>query len=185
MSSAANEFRSDYDAPEKCEKINKRNKHKKFVLFLSRFHLEKPFFTTKFNRLSGTGIDSLPAELRKKIAEIVAAPVASSHGSIDGVIGRQNFRDDVKRKIEKAPEPRSVDFVKPLPQTKSLLGAKLWKRGGRRVREAKKQFALREMRRQQKRMNIVESEHARVTSKEFKTGVYASEESHIDHQNGS
>lgn len=104
----------------------------------------------------------MPDELHKKIAEIVAAPVDAC---------QNNIRDDVKRKPEKAPEPRPVNFVKPLPPTKPLLGAKLWKRGGKRVREAKKQFAARAMRRQQNLMNIVESEQARVTTKEFNTGV--------------
>lgn len=87
-------------------------------------------------------VQSLPVDLRKKAARLVAAKctlaarVDSVHASNDGAIG-QKFADEISSKLDKWIEPPPVKNVKALPKP---LDQASKKRGGRRVRKMKERL---------------------------------------------
>ncbi|XP_046847434.1 U4/U6 small nuclear ribonucleoprotein Prp31-like [Xenia sp. Carnegie-2017] len=101
-------------------------------------------------------VQSLPQDLRKKGARIVAAKctlaarVDSFHENVDGSIGR-NFFEDIEHKFRKWQEPPPLKEAKPLPRPDD---APKKKRGGRRVRKMKEKSAITELRRQANRVQF-------------------------------
>lgn len=103
-------------------------------------------------------VESLPAELRKKAARIIAAKstlaarVDACHEAPDGNIGRM-LREEIEKKFDKLTEPPPVKFVKPLPKP---IDPSRKKRGGKRVRKNKERYAMTELRKQANRLNFAE-----------------------------
>ncbi|TKR92086.1 hypothetical protein L596_006802 [Steinernema carpocapsae] len=101
-------------------------------------------------------VQSLPPDLRKKGARLVAAKctlaarVDSLHESPNGEIGR-DLADQIDKKIEKFLEPPPVKNQKALPKP---LDKASKKRGGRRVRKMKERLGLTELRKKANRMDF-------------------------------
>ncbi|XP_048477054.1 U4/U6 small nuclear ribonucleoprotein Prp31 [Rhincodon typus] len=105
-------------------------------------------------------VQSLPQDLRKKAARLVAAKctlaarVDSFHESAEGKVG-YDLKEEIERKFDKWQEPPPVKQVKPLP---APLDSQRKKRGGRRYRKMKERLGLTEIRKQANRMCFGEIE---------------------------
>uniref|UniRef100_V9KSA3 U4/U6 small nuclear ribonucleoprotein Prp31 n=1 Tax=Callorhinchus milii TaxID=7868 RepID=V9KSA3_CALMI len=105
-------------------------------------------------------VQSLPPDLRKKAARLVAAKctlaarVDSFHESSVGKVGYE-LKEEIERKFDKWQEPPPVKQVKPLP---APLDGQRKKRGGRRYRKMKERLGLTEIRKQANRMCFGEIE---------------------------
>ncbi|KAM8794838.1 U4/U6 small nuclear ribonucleoprotein Prp31 [Eudromia elegans] len=105
-------------------------------------------------------VQSLPPDLRRKAARLVAAKCAlaarvdSFHESQDGKVGYE-LKEEIERKFDKWQEPPPVKQVKPLP---APLDGQRKKRGGRRYRKMKERLGLTEIRKQANRMSFGEIE---------------------------
>uniref|UniRef100_A0A8C1JH64 U4/U6 small nuclear ribonucleoprotein Prp31 n=1 Tax=Cyprinus carpio TaxID=7962 RepID=A0A8C1JH64_CYPCA len=105
-------------------------------------------------------VQSLPPDLRRKAARLVAAKctlsarVDSFHESVDGKVG-YDLKEEIERKFDKWQEPPPVKQVKPLP---APLDGQRKKRGGRRYRKMKERLGLTEIRKHANRMTFAEIE---------------------------
>jgi U4/U6 small nuclear ribonucleoprotein PRP31 len=118
-------------------------------------------------------IQSVPPDLRRQVARIVAAKctlasrIDSFHHSRDGIIGT-NLRSEINTRIEKLQEPPPVKLVKPLV---APIEAARKKRGGRRARKIKERLGTTELRKQANRMTFGEiQEDAYQDDLNFSTG---------------
>jgi U4/U6 small nuclear ribonucleoprotein PRP31 len=110
-------------------------------------------------------VQSVPAEFRTKAARIVANKVAlacrvdAAGESSDGQIGR-NLKAQVDKRIEQLLQPPPDKAVRALPAPKE--GPKN-RRGGRRVRKMKEQYAVTDTRKAANRMAFGEAEAETMT----------------------
>ncbi|KRZ72678.1 U4/U6 small nuclear ribonucleoprotein Prp31, partial [Trichinella papuae] len=101
-------------------------------------------------------VQSLPADLRRKAARLVAAKctlaarIDSVHSHSDGSAGLK-LAEEVRSKFEKWQEPPPKKLIKPLSKP---LDQASKKRGGRRIRKMKERLGLTELRRKANRMNF-------------------------------
>ncbi|XP_003377877.1 u4/U6 small nuclear ribonucleoprotein Prp31 [Trichinella spiralis] len=101
-------------------------------------------------------VQSLPADLRRKAARLVAAKctlaarIDSVHSHSDGSVGLK-LAEEVRSKFEKWQEPPPKKLIKPLSKP---LDQASKKRGGRRIRKMKERLGLTELRRKANRMNF-------------------------------
>ncbi|NXN97674.1 PRP31 protein, partial [Rhinopomastus cyanomelas] len=105
-------------------------------------------------------VQSLPPDLRRKAARLVAAKVTlaarvdSFHESPDGKVGF-DLKEQLERRFDRWQEPPPGKTVKPLP---APLDGQRKKRGGRRYRKMKERLGLTEIRKQANRMSFGEIE---------------------------
>ena len=103
-------------------------------------------------------VQSLPPNLRRKAARIIAAKCTlavradAQHEKTDGSSGEQ-FSGIIKLKLKKLLEPPPVKANKALPKPLEKASKK---RGGKRVRKQKERMGLTELRKKQNRMTFGE-----------------------------